>query len=380
MRKPCFLLLLLLLAIPSWATDRYVAKTGNDTTGDGSPGNPWATIGKADSLAQPGWTIHVAAGLYAGAISTSASGTPGNPITFVSDTKWGAHVTITTGNYTWTAGGNWVNIQDFQCDGGPVGLICFNVTGSNVRMLGNRIHDIPGQATCTNGQAGIDFSNYAATGNEANGNFMYNIGTVPTACAHALYIATSGAKIYNNVIGNVRPDCIQLEHGTGTVDIIDNTCFNMLANGANSTHGVLVGCTGSPCSGSGGVDNVRVYNNIIRNSPDYGIRELGTTGLHNSYIDNSMYQNGTDFSLQNGNTDTGSVSGDPMFVNYQGDGSGDYHLTALSPCIDKGISAGAPSTDFDGVSRPQGTSYDIGAYEFVSGRPAPPPGLTATVH
>ncbi|HEY6305403.1 MAG TPA: choice-of-anchor Q domain-containing protein [Candidatus Angelobacter sp.] len=41
-------------------------------------------------------------------------------------------------------------------------------------------------------------------------------------------------------------------------------------------------------------------------------------------------------------------------------------------------------TDKDGVLRPQGTAFDLGAYEFVSGttvsRPNPPTNLTAVVH
>jgi hypothetical protein len=48
------------------------------------------------------------------------------------------------------------------------------------------------------------------------------------------------------------------------------------------------------------------------------------------------------------------------FVNAAGD---DYHLAAGSPAIDTGASIGAVTTDRDGVSRPQGTAYDVGAVE-----------------
>ncbi|NIO16688.1 MAG: hypothetical protein GTN70_06780 [Deltaproteobacteria bacterium] len=43
---------------------------------------------------------------------------------------------------------------------------------------------------------------------------------------------------------------------------------------------------------------------------------------------------------------------------------GNYHLEAGSPCIDSGTSQDAPSEDFDGISRPQGLGYDMGAYEY----------------
>ena len=44
---------------------------------------------------------------------------------------------------------------------------------------------------------------------------------------------------------------------------------------------------------------------------------------------------------------------------------GDLHLTAsAASAIDRGITAGAVTDDFDGVPRPQGRAYDIGAFEF----------------
>jgi len=72
--------------------------------------------------------------------------------------------------------------------------------------------------------------------------------------------------------------------------------------------------------------------------------------------------------------------------------AGDYHLQSGSPALDAGLSAGAPSIDIDGTSRPQGQGIDIGAYECtpyrfslspesgpipleirVEGTPSPPP-------
>lgn len=42
----------------------YVATTGNDTTGDGSAGNPWLTLTKAESSASNNDTVHVGAGIF----------------------------------------------------------------------------------------------------------------------------------------------------------------------------------------------------------------------------------------------------------------------------------------------------------------------------
>ena len=64
--------------------------------------------------------------------------------------------------------------------------------------------------------------------------------------------------------------------------------------------------------------------------------------------------------IQGGFTGTGNRSGDPLFENHAAD---DYHLQAGSPCIDSGTPTMA-DTDIDGVSRPQGAGYDMGACEF----------------
>jgi hypothetical protein len=78
-----------------------------------------------------------------------------------------------------------------------------------------------------------------------------------------------------------------------------------------------------------------------------------------------------------------NLEGNPNFVNA---GSADFHLTSDSLARDTGIDltsffqtpawAMAPAipdpSDADGIHRPQGSQWDRGAYEFVSGSPPPP--------
>jgi hypothetical protein len=51
---------------------------------------------------------------------------------------------------------------------------------------------------------------------------------------------------------------------------------------------------------------------------------------------------------------------DPKFVDVE---AKDLRLTPASPLLDRGIAVEEVTTDFAGVSRPQGTGYDIGAYQ-----------------
>ncbi|MEO6776304.1 MAG: choice-of-anchor Q domain-containing protein, partial [Kofleriaceae bacterium] len=59
---------------------------------------------------------------------------------------------------------------------------------------------------------------------------------------------------------------------------------------------------------------------------------------------------------------TSNIVVDPQFVSAA---TRDYHLTATSPAVD----AASPSTgfttthDFDGIARPQGAGFDLGALE-----------------
>ncbi len=100
-------------------------------------------------------------------------------------------------------------------------------------------------------------------------------------------------------------------------------------------------------------------------------------GLPNTISGGSVSVSCSD--IEGGWTGTGNISSDPQFVMpgywsnngtaYIGDDywvPGDFHLQAISPCIDSGTSSSAPSIDTEGTPRPQGAGYDMGAYEYVA--------------
>jgi len=87
MRYLLMIFLCVHLCAQSFAATYHVAKTGNDGTGNGSSGNPWLTITKANGSLSAGDTVVIHQGDYAGQIVSPPSGTLGD---------WTAYVTTGT--------------------------------------------------------------------------------------------------------------------------------------------------------------------------------------------------------------------------------------------------------------------------------------------
>lgn len=84
--------------------------------------------------------------------------------------------------------------------------------------------------------------------------------------------------------------------------------------------------------------------------------DIGSNAIFKS--DNQMPKGGcqvNDFCFLNP-----SVS--PAFVNVA---ANDFHLKSTSPLIHKGVTLAQVTSDFDGVARPRGGGYDIGAFEYL---------------
>lgn len=305
-------------------------------------------------MAQPGWVIHVAPGNYGG-VTSQIGGTASARIRFLSDVKWGAKLQA-SGQSVWRNYGDYVDIMGFDVTGNvQVGI---QNSASFVRTIGNHVHNIP--AACnSNGGAGIQDDSFTTTGNDIIGNVVHDIGSPVPSCAttQGIYRSDPGGHILNNISYRNSAWGIQLWHAAANVVIANNLVFE------NGEGGIVVGDGDAP----GGVvdDNTLVTNNILRNNPT-AIAEQGATGSHNQYVNNLIWQNTQGILLQNGLHDTGTINADPLQVNYQPDGSGDYHLQSTSPAINSGTTQGMPPIDFDGAPRPFGSGPDIGPYEFGS--------------
>jgi hypothetical protein len=327
----------------------YVSPSGSNSSGDGSAASPWATIAYASTRVGPGATVHVAPGTYSGPeFSTNSSGTASAHITYISDTKWGAKLVGTSGS-TWSNYGNYVDIVNFDVTG--PGYNGIYTEGDHTRVIGNNVHDVLINRCDSNGGSGINLN---GTNAEVNGNFVHDNGP-KTACGyvHGIYFLLAGGSAFNNIVFGNAGWGIQLWHDPSHITIVNNTLFR------NETGAIVIG------NDITSADYCVVNNNIAYDNAR-GISEEGNTGTHNVYQNNLVYQNPTsNISLQNGNTATGTVSANPLFVNYTGDKTGDYHLQSTSPAENAGTTNSAPTPDYDGCRRPYGSLPDNGALEYA---------------
>ncbi|HZU31423.1 MAG TPA: choice-of-anchor Q domain-containing protein [Candidatus Angelobacter sp.] len=205
---------------------------------------------------------------------------------------------------------------------------------------------------------------------EAYNNVVYHVGLINPLQLGAAFSCIYVAGITNNGVA-----------GTGTVDVFNNTLSDCAANNSANASGSrgAFGVGGGPATLL-----MRLRNNVAYQLPGEIYIDGATSQINGS---NNLW-----FGVGAGPAQTaGNLATDPQFVNRS---IGDYHIASTSPAKDAGLTI-VPSNPFvpnpgptisvdkDGVLRPQGTAFDLGAYEFFSGstsRPNPPSNVHAVVH
>lgn len=349
----------------------YVDPVNGNDDYPGTQYYPLATLTKAASLVTAGTSVYFQAGYYAltsgSQLISTGSGTPLAAILYQSVTQYKAKIVSTGTAYVWQNSGDYVSIIGFEVTAtdAPTRIGLYN-TGSHCSYNYNLIHDLPASGSGASGGGGIDHGLFTANGNSAIGNIIYNIGLQSgTNSVHGIYLASGGGgNIYNNLCYNNGAYGIQLWHGANAANVCNNLVFGNLYGG------ILIGAVIGEGNGLNDntivANNILMYNGVTAIHTTAGIRELGSTGTHNSYTNNLVWQNiAPQVSLQNSLVDVGTLTTDPLFVNFQLAGGGDYHSSAISPCIGAGTATGAPPLDLEQYIRPYPLTggYDIGPYQ-----------------
>lgn len=333
----------------------YVSTSGSDSN-PGASDRPFRTVSHAASVATAGAVVHVAPGTY-GYVSSSKSGTSRAPITFVSDTKWGAKINAPGQTNAWTNTGDWVVIQGFEITGSNYSGIMS--TASHGRFRGNHIHHMA-PPNCSRGGAGIELQSYSGQDNDSDGNVIHDInGGAGCGLIHGIYYSSpNGGRILNNIVYKISGWGIHLWHNANNILIANNTVFQ------NGHSGMVIGGSLEGNDQSPGIDSgTVVINNIVVDNADCGIEEMGRVGV-NTYANNQLYHNRRGaYSLKGGGQPTSTLTTDPQFVNYQPDGSGNYRLRPGSPAVNSGSATVAPAYDMNLAARPKGSAVDRGVYE-----------------
>ena len=219
-----------------------------------------------------------------------------------------------------------------------------------------------------------ELSNFVA--NDSHGGIIF---VSKSGDADIASYPTASTTIHDNYFHDNAQECLYVGDG---VPIGDVYFYNNICAKGSSINGGMIFYTGTT--------NVYVYNNTIFQVAGLGYEILGTGSGTNVLFKNNIWYgtSGSQFLYWEGSTGalfssdhdlyfspsgalvpsgagitvTNYQTGDPMFVA----AGSDFHLTSTSPGIDTGTSnvSSWVKKDFDGVVRPRGSGFDIGAYEY----------------
>jgi hypothetical protein len=368
--------LLVALAAPSASathpfTNHYWVATNGSDSNPGTKAQPWLTIQHAINTLAPGDDVTVKNGTYNEQVTCFGnSGAddggdgPGHEVSLLAENVHGA-VINSTADGVLKIDCDYLRVEGFKITGST------NTSGANVWVVStpsrSSAHNVLIRNWVTGGTCTGIFLDGDDDGAESTST-AHNVVTRNKVNANGTSSCTEQAHgIYTEGFDNEVSDNLTYDHpfGAGIQSYEDSDNTKLLYNtSAYNKWGIILDDT---------TDNFNtdaiVVGNILYGSSQYGLYFGSGSGPENcSVISNNLAYNNTQ-----GNWDTTGVPtcfaqsnqhvGDPVFVNPT---TRDFHLQSTSYAINRGESTYAPSVDFDGMSRPQGSGVDIGAYEYIS--------------
>jgi parallel beta-helix repeat protein len=390
----------------------FVSPSGNDAA-IGSDLAPLKTLQRAADVAKAGDTVTVRAGNYAG-FNLTSDGAATAPISFRADPG----VTVNARNLATPDGINlegadYVTIEGFKVVGMPRAGIR-SVSNSHVTIRNNVVDQnatwgiftgfsedllVEGNTTSrSQTQHGIYVSNSGdrpiIRNNVSWGNYGAGIHMNGDASQGGDGIISGGLvegnTIYGNGIGGgsgincdgvqgsrIQNNLIYDTHASG-ISLFRQDGGGASSNNVVANNTVLVAADGrwalniqNASTGNTVINNILYNSGTFRGSLDISPDSLsGLTSDYNAVMDRFTTDGGgSRLTLTQWRSTTGqdahSIIASPSQL-FVAPSTNDYHLSSTSLAIDAGTSLNAPANDRDGVARPTGNGWDIGAYEYLS--------------
>ncbi len=356
----------------------YVRTSGSDGNSGTSPSQAWASIEHAVENVSAGDVVYVGAGTYTDEAEPDGNGTSGNPIRMVADTSGtqtgdagtvtmrrnGRLLEVDNADY-WTfegftfersnPSGEAVKVED------STGIVftdcvfigadkCVKLKDSTVTILNATVTGMKkegievdgGSVTLTN--VTLDDSSNDDKTIELKGGATFTIDRCRILDGDdGIYVDDATGTITNTLIADTTGDIddgIKVNDNQADVRIINCTIWGIGDDGLD-------------------VDNGDAY---VRNTifSDIGGNCMEGSGSDIDANTNLMWQYGG--SRSSGFNSPNENYYDPRFTN---EGSHDFTLQDISGAIDDGLDMSSyTTTDIDGGSRPNGSAYDLGAFEY----------------
>lgn len=374
-----FVVTALFFPIIGQAATYYVATNGSNSN-PGTSTKPWRTIAYAVQKMVAGDTTYVRGGTYKeGYILFRKSGTSSAPIKLLSapgefpiidfvDKASSKQIRISNNSGSRYPIG-WITIEGFQIRNAYNGFKIYN--GHDLTIRRNSIQNSKGQGLFGNGTRIL-----------IERNKIYSNGSSSTY-DHGIYMNGTAIKIINNLIYGNKCYGVQLN---GTVSY--SSASHAGPEFAKSSNWVITnntiaynGCAGVVSWGS--TPNLRAENNIFYENANakpsgtsQGINFISATGTGMVFRNNLSYASGSGArnflgtAAKQGThyTQSGNIVNTlkPGFVNAPATlpSSPNFALPSGSSAIDKGLVLSSAKVAFNGTSRPKGSTYDVGAYEY----------------
>ena len=263
----------------------YIAKNGNDSTGDGSANNPYLTVQKGINSASTGTTLFIFPGTYAENLTFKAG---------VNLTSPAILSTYITGNHTADFSGT-VIIQNIVLNSSSNNTLLFSGSGNkNLQFHNSSINATSGHAinwTNNNSSSKINFSNctvnvltsgsfakaiYSTVG--ASGGIIANTTTFKINNANNICLDLGGAVTFTHTADTITGQVVLNNTASATIGNVSMTTTSVPCLVTNSSGTVtllnVIATSGGTYAFDGAVGSIIVFMGIL-----YGGIAAGATHI-----------------------------------------------------------------------------------------------------